>query len=114
MGKALLPDDSPFTTGGTGRLGTLPSKQMMEECEVLLILGSTMPHLEYYPKSAKGIQIDSDPKRLGLRYPIEIGLTGDVKETLQALLPKLATKSDMSFTTCTTTHERLERNFNKN
>jgi pyruvate dehydrogenase (quinone) len=92
-----LPDDSPFTTGGTGRLGTLPSKKMMEECDVLLILGSTMPHLEYYPKAAKGIQIDRDPKRIGLRYPIEVGLTGDVKATLQALLPKLKAKDDMSF-----------------
>lgn len=97
LGKALLPDDSPFTTGGTGRLGTLPSKQMMEECDTLLILGSTMPYLDYYPKEAKGIQIDRDPKRIGLRYPVEIGLNGDVQATLKILLSKLKRHSDRSF-----------------
>ncbi len=97
LGKALLPDDSPYTTGGTGRLGTLPSKQMMEECETLLILGSNMPYLDYYPKKAVGIQIDRDPKRIGLRYPVEIGLTGDVQATLKALLPKIKKQNDKSF-----------------
>ncbi len=97
LGKALIPDDSPYTTGGTGHLGTMPSKQMMEECEVLLILGSNMPHLDYYPKSAIGIQVDRDPKRIGLRYPVTLGLHGDVKSTLQSLLPKLKRKSDRSF-----------------
>ena len=53
LGKAVLPDDSPYTTGGTGHLGTMPSKQMMHECDRLLILGSNMPHLEYYPKEAE-------------------------------------------------------------
>lgn len=101
LGKALLPDDSPFTTGGTGRLGTLASNQMMQECDTLLILGSNMPYLQYYPKAeqAKGIQIDRDPKRIGLRYPVEIGLTGDVQATLKALLPKLKQHNDRSFLT---------------
>lgn len=97
LGKALLPDDSPFTTGGIGRLGTLPSKEMMEECDTLLILGSNMPYLNYYPKSAKAIQIDRDPRRIGLRYPVEIGLTGDVQATLKALLPKLKKQTGKSF-----------------
>jgi len=101
LGKALLPDDSPFTTGGIGRLGTLPSNQMMEECETLIILGSNMPYLQYYPKpkQAKGIQIDRDPKQIGLRFPVELGLTGDVQATLKALLPKIKTQSDRSFLT---------------
>lgn len=97
LGKALLPDDSPFTTGGVGRLGTIASKLMMDDCEVLLILGSNMPYLEYYPQTAKGIQIDRDPTRIGLRYPVQLGLTGDVKATLKALLPKLQAKSDKAF-----------------
>jgi pyruvate dehydrogenase (quinone) len=99
LGKALLADDSPYTTGGTGHLGTLPSHDMMQSCDTLLILGSTMPHLEYYPKagSAKVIQIDSDPRRLGLRTPIDLGITGDVKATLQNLLPLLTAKSDSQF-----------------
>ena len=99
LGKALLPDNSPYTTGGTGNLGTMPSKQMMQDCDTLLILGSNMPWLEYYPKAdhAKAIQIDKDPKRIGLRYPVSIGLTGDVKATLQALLPRLKYHADRSF-----------------
>jgi thiamine pyrophosphate-dependent acetolactate synthase large subunit-like protein len=97
LGKSVLPDDSPYTTGGTGRLGTIPSKQMMEECDTLLILGSTMPHLEYYPKTATGIQIDRDARRIGLRYPVTMGLHGDVRATLKALLPMLNRHSDRSF-----------------
>jgi pyruvate dehydrogenase (quinone) len=99
LGKALLPDDSPYTTGGIGHLGTLPSKEMMQECDTLLIVGSNMPWLDFYPKAgqARAIQIDRDPKRIGLRYPVEIGLNGDVQATLKALLPKLNAKSDRSF-----------------
>ncbi|MFD1139518.1 thiamine pyrophosphate-dependent enzyme [Larkinella insperata] len=99
LGKALLPDDSPYTTGGIGHLGTLPSKQVMEECDTLLILGSNMPYVDFYPKDgrARAVQIDRDPKRIGLRYPVEIGLNGDVQATLKALLPKLQPKTDRSF-----------------
>jgi pyruvate dehydrogenase (quinone) len=99
LGKAVLPDDSPFTTGGIGDLGTAPSSWAMRNCDTVLILGSTMPWEEYYPKpgQARGVQIDLKPDRLGLRYPVEIGLTGDVKATLQGLLPLLTRKSDRGF-----------------
>ncbi|MEJ7588292.1 MAG: thiamine pyrophosphate-dependent enzyme [Ferruginibacter sp.] len=99
LGKAVLPDNSPYTTGGIGRLGTLPSKQMMDECDTLLILGSTMPYLEYYPQpgKARAIQVDRDPERIGIRYPVELGLHGDVKVTLEALIPKLTFENDRSF-----------------
>jgi pyruvate dehydrogenase (quinone)/pyruvate decarboxylase len=99
LGKAVLPDDSPFTTGGIGDLGTAPSSWAMQSCDTVLILGSTMPWEEYYPKpgQARGVQVDIKPDRLGLRYPVEIGLTGDVKATLQGLLPLLTRKSDRSF-----------------
>src|SRR6204780_356690 len=99
LGKAVLPDDSPFTTGGIGDLGTAPSSWAMQSCDTLLILGSTMPWEEYYPKpgQARGVQVDLKPDRLGLRYPVEIGLTGDVKATLQGLMPLLTRKSDRSF-----------------
>jgi len=91
LGKMVLPDDSPFTTGGIGHLGTLPSKEIMQNCEVLLILGSTMPYIDYYPKKegVRTIQVDSDPKRIGLRMPVDLGICSDVKATLKALLPKL-------------------------
>lgn len=91
LGKMVIPDDSPYTTGGIGHLGTLPSKEIMKNCEVLLILGSTMPHLDYYPEkeSVRTIQVDADPKRIGLRMPVDLGICADVKSTLIALLPKL-------------------------
>jgi pyruvate dehydrogenase (quinone) len=99
LGKAVLADDSPLTTGGIGDLGTAPSSWAMKNCDTVLILGSTMPWEEYYPTpgQARGIQVDLKPDRIGLRYPIEVGLTGDVKATLQGLLPLLQRKSDRSF-----------------
>jgi len=99
LGKAVLADDSPFTTGGIGDLGTAPSSWAMRSCDTVLILGSTMPWEEYYPHpgQARGVQIDLKPDRLGLRYPVEIGLAGDVKATLQGLLPLLTRKSARGF-----------------
>ena len=99
LGKAVLPDDSPFTTGGIGDLGTAPSSWAMQNCDTVLILGSTMPWEEYYPKpgQARGVQIDLKPDRLGLRFPVEVGLTGDVKATLQGLNPLLKRKTDRRF-----------------
>lgn len=97
LGKAVLPDDSLYSTGGIGHLGTLPSKEWMQECDTLLILGSTMPYLEYYPKKAKAIQVDHNPQRIGLRYPAAVGLTGNVKATLNGLMPKLKKKTDRKF-----------------
>src|SRR6202161_2611505 len=99
LGKAVLPDDSPFTTGGIGDLGTAPSSWAMQSCDTVLILGSTMPWEEYYPKpgQGRGVQVDLKPDRLGFRYPVEIGLTGDVKATLQGLLPLLNRKIDRGF-----------------
>ncbi|MCU1260237.1 MAG: pyruvate oxidase [Bryobacterales bacterium] len=99
LGKAVLPDDSPLTTGGIGHLGTAPSEWAMHNCDTLLILGSTMPWLDSYPKpgQARAVQIDLNPDRLGLRYPVEVGLTGDVKATVQALLPLLQPRSEHAF-----------------
>ncbi|MBV8963824.1 MAG: pyruvate oxidase [Hyphomicrobiales bacterium] len=99
LGRAVLPDDSPFTTGGIGDLGTAPSSWIMRNCDTVLILGSTMPWEEYYPApgQARGVQVDIKPDRLGLRYPVELGLAGDVKATLQALLPLLEHKRARAF-----------------
>jgi pyruvate dehydrogenase (quinone) len=99
LGKAVLADDSPFTTGGIGHLGTAPSSWAMKNCDAVLIIGSTMPWFEYYPKpgKARGVQIDMKPDRIGLRYPVEIGLVGDAKATLAALIPLLQRQSDRSF-----------------
>ena len=99
LGKAAVPDDSPYTTGPIGLLGSRPSQEIMEECDTLLIVGSSFPYIEYYPKpgQARAVQIDLDPMRIGLRYPVEVGLVGDSRRTLQALLPYLARKEERQF-----------------
>lgn len=99
LGKGAVPDDSPFTTGGLGLLGTAPSEDAMETCDTLLIVGSSYPYPAYLPKpgQAHGVQIDIDPTRIGLRYPVEVGLVGDALATLEALLPLLRRKPDRAF-----------------
>lgn len=96
LGKAVVPDDSPFTTGGIGLLGTLPSELAIGECDSLLIIGSNMPYVNYYPRAGqvRAVQIDSDPSHLGWRYEIEVGLVGDARATLKALLPLIERKID--------------------
>jgi pyruvate dehydrogenase (quinone) len=99
LGKAAVPDDSPYTTGGIGLLGTKPSQEAMEDCDTLLIVGSSFPYLEFMPKpgQAKGVQIELDPKRIGLRFPVEVGLIGDSAVTLRELIPLLPRREDRSF-----------------
>jgi pyruvate dehydrogenase (quinone) len=99
LGKAAIADDSPYSTGGVGLLGTRPSQEMLETCDTLLIVGSTFPYIEYYPEpgKARAVQIDIDPKRIGLRYPVEAGLIGDSARVLKALLPHLKRKENRAF-----------------
>ena len=99
LGKAAVPDDSPYTTGGVGLLGTRPSQNAIEQCDTLLMVGTSFPYLEFLPKpgQARGVQIELDPARMGLRYPIEIGLVGDSRRTLRALMPMLQRHDDRSF-----------------
>jgi pyruvate dehydrogenase (quinone) len=99
LGKACVPDDSPYTTGGIGLLGTKPSQEALENCDTLFLIGTSFPYIEFYPKPgrARGIQLDIDPVRIGLRFPVEVGLVGDSRRTLQALLPLLTRKQDRGF-----------------
>ncbi|HKY07309.1 MAG TPA: thiamine pyrophosphate-dependent enzyme [Candidatus Binatia bacterium] len=99
LGKAAVPDDSPYTTGGIGLLGTAPSQQVLEECDTLLMIGTSFPYIEFLPKpgQARGVQIDIDPARIGLRFPVEVGLVGDSRNSLLALLGHLKRKEDRSF-----------------
>jgi pyruvate dehydrogenase (quinone) len=99
LGKAAVPDDSPYTTGTIGLLGTRPSQEVLEACDTLLTVGSSFPYLEFYPKpgQARGVQVELDPMRIGLRYPVEVGLVGDSRRTLEALVPLLAPAGDRSF-----------------
>ncbi|MHB8283324.1 MAG: thiamine pyrophosphate-dependent enzyme [Caulobacteraceae bacterium] len=101
LGRTVISDDSPFSLGGIGHLGTGPSEWAMHACDTVLILGSTMPWIDYYPKTdqARGVQVDLKPDRIGLRYPVEVGLIGDCKATLDALQPLLRRKADRSFLT---------------
>jgi pyruvate dehydrogenase (quinone) len=91
LGKAAVPDDSPYTTGGIGLLGTEPSQDALEDCDTLFIIGSSFPYIEFLPQpgSAKCVQIDLDPQRISLRYPADVGLLGDARACLRALLPLL-------------------------
>lgn len=91
LGKAAVPDDSPYTTGGIGLLGTEPSQDALEECDTLLMVGTSFPYIEFLPEpgSVKAVQIDIDSQRISLRYPVDVGLVGDSKNCLRALMPML-------------------------
>ena len=99
LGKAAVPDTSPYTTGTVGLLGTRPSQEAMESCDTLLMVGTSFPYIEYLPdpKNAKGVQIELDPKKVGLRFPVDVGLLGHSACVLRELLPHLRRKQDRSF-----------------
>jgi pyruvate dehydrogenase (quinone) len=99
LGKACVPDESPYCTGGVGLLGTRPSQDALEGCDTLLIVGSSFPYIEFYPKpgQARCVQIDIDAPRIGLRYPVEVGLVGDSIRVLRRLVPLLDRKADRSW-----------------
>ncbi len=99
LGKAVLPDDLPYVTGSIGLLGTKPSWTLMQECDTLLMVGSSFPYSEFLPEEgqARGVQIDIDGRMLGIRYPMEVNLVGDSAETLRALIPRLERKQDRSW-----------------
>ena len=91
LGKAVVPDDHPLSLGGLGMLGTEPASEAMSETDTLLLIGTSFPYMEYLPKpgQATGIQIDMKPEKIGLRYPVEVGLVGDSKTILSELIPLL-------------------------
>jgi pyruvate dehydrogenase (quinone) len=99
LGKAALPDDLPFVTGSIGLLGTKPSWDLMQDCDTLLMVGSSFPYSEFLPEEgkAKGIQIDIDGRMIGIRYPMDVNLVGDARETLAKLIPLLKRKEDRSW-----------------
>ena len=101
LGKDCIPDDSPYTTGPIGLVGSRPSEEALERCDALLIVGSSMPYIEFYPSPGQAVcvQIDDKPERMGLRYPVDVPLTGDARATLAELLPLLARNEDRSFLT---------------
>jgi pyruvate dehydrogenase (quinone) len=106
LGKAVVPDDLPFVTGSIGLLGTKPSWDLMTKCDTLLMVGSSFPYSEFLPKEgqARGVQIDIDGRMLSIRYPMEVNLVGDSRETLRALIPMLERKVDRTW------RESIEKN----
>jgi pyruvate dehydrogenase (quinone) len=98
-GRAAVPDDLPFVTGSIGLLGTKPSYEMMEGCDTLLMVGTSFPYSEWLPQEgqARAVQIDIDGRLVGMRYPTEVNLVGDARETLRALIPQLQRKEDSAW-----------------
>jgi pyruvate dehydrogenase (quinone)/pyruvate oxidase len=99
LGKDAVPDDSPYCLGGYAMVGTRPAQNALQGCDAILIVGSSSPYIEFLPEpgSAGGIQIDDRPERIGLRYPVEVGLCGDARLTLAELEPLLEHHADRSF-----------------
>ncbi|GAA0828780.1 thiamine pyrophosphate-requiring protein [Streptosporangium amethystogenes subsp. fukuiense] len=104
LGKDVLSDELPYVTGSIGLLGTRPSYEMMNRCDTLLTVGSSFPYTQFMPglDQARAVQIDIDPKQIGMRYPYEVNLVGDAAITLRALIPLLVPKEDRSW------RERIE------
>ncbi|MCU1450175.1 MAG: Pyruvate oxidase [Acidimicrobiales bacterium] len=99
LGKDVLPDDLPFVTGAIGLLGTRPSWELMEGCDTLLMIGSSFPYSQFLPEwgQARGVEIDIDARMIGIRYPMEVNLVGDSRDTLRELLPLLERKQDRTW-----------------
>ena len=99
LGKAVLPDNLPWVTGSLGLLGTKPSWELMQECDTLLMVGSSFPYSEFLPEEgqARGVQVNLAARRTSLRYPMEVNLVGDSATTLRALATYLTRKTDRSW-----------------
>jgi pyruvate dehydrogenase (quinone) len=98
-GRDALPDDLPFVTGPIGLLGTKPSHEMVSGCDTFFMIGSSFPYAEWLPEpgAARGVQIDIDGRLVGMRYPMEVSLVGDSRDTLRELIPHLQRKEDRSW-----------------
>ncbi|MFJ7905053.1 thiamine pyrophosphate-requiring protein [Streptomyces sp. NPDC096198] len=106
LGKDALDDDLPYVTGSIGLLGTRPSYELMTGCDTLLVIGSSFPYTQFLPEfdQARAVQIDIDPHMVGLRYPFEVNLVGDARETLNRLLPLLKSGGDKGW------RKKIEKN----
>src|SRR6266540_1605403 len=96
-GKAVVPDDHPFTLGGLGLLGTRPSEEAMDDADTVFMIGTNFPYTRFLPPDRRAVQIELDPIRVGNRMPVEVPLVGDARVTLQALRPHLRRNEDRRF-----------------
>lgn len=99
LGKDVLSDELPWVTGSIGLLGTRPSYELMRDCDTLLTVGSSFPYTQFLPQfdQARAVQIDINPKMIGMRYPYEVNVVADAKVALRALIPHLQRKQDRSW-----------------
>jgi pyruvate dehydrogenase (quinone) len=95
--KDFLEFDNPYNIGMTGMLGNEAGYHALLNCDTLLLLGADFAWSQFYPGKAKIVQVDIEPTHLGRRHPVSKGVVGDVKATMQALLPKLTDHEDTSF-----------------
>jgi pyruvate dehydrogenase (quinone) len=107
-GKDFVEWDNPYNVGMTGIIGQPAGYHAILDCDVLLLLGTDFAWAQFYPDKAKIIQIDADPTHIGRRHPVTIGAVGDIKATLQALLPHLEEHNDERFLkTCVDRHHKV-------
>jgi pyruvate dehydrogenase (quinone) len=109
LGKAALPDDLPYVTGSIGLLGSQPSWDLMNQCDTLLMIGTTFPYSEFLPEdgTARAVQIDLSPRNVSMRYPTECNLIGDSAQVLSRLLPLLKQNDNIDW------REKIEHNVRK-
>src|SRR6202045_1729752 len=93
-GKEFIEYDNPFDVGMTGLLGFSSGYRAMMDCDTLLMLGTDFPYQQFYPEKATIIQVDIRGEQIGRRTKVDLGVVGDVKTTLRALLPNLTEKKD--------------------
>jgi pyruvate dehydrogenase (quinone) len=96
-GKEFIEYDNPYDVGMTGLLGFSSGYYAMMNCDALLMLGTDFPYQQFYPRNAKIIQVDRLGEQIGRRTPVDLGLIGNVRETLEALTPLLENKTDPAF-----------------
>src|ERR1700729_3647173 len=96
-GKEFIEYDNPFDVGMTGLLGFSSGYYAMMNCDLLIMIGTDFPYQQFYPKSAKIIQVDRLGEQIGRRTPVDLGLVGKVKDTLEVLTPMLESKADRTY-----------------
>jgi len=96
-GKEHVQYDNPYDVGMTGLIGIASGYHAVEESDLLIMLGTDFPYKEWFPSKSKIVQLDIRPERLGRRCKLDLGLAGDVKETIRAILPFLEEVTDASF-----------------
>ena len=108
-GKEFIEHDNPYDVGMTGLLGFSSGYRAMMDCDLLLVLGSDFPYTQFYPEKAKIVQVDIRGEQIGRRAAVDLGLIGNVAETVAALLPMLDEKSDCSHLDSNLAHYRKTR-----